>query len=236
MIPSTDKSTSANWCACYARCLPLRLSPMMGSVLDIGLSCSGGLTQQPDGTCITNPYHATGERPRTSAYTRARPWSPTSDIPTLNPNGIPTSSPGLRGTSYPGKTGPKYTTPTGLRPGSPAASEPTHCTVPQASSPAISAASRRPNLRTGRARLVTRSRVRLRYRISARIRRAQLSLLPQSLRVPAVPQGRPRIAQHFSAGFAAGEPQSPVRDDRGVGATFPLSLPRLNPPPPPPQH
>ena len=162
--------------------------------------------------------------------------SPTSEIPTLNPNGIPASSPRLRGTSYPGKTVLKPTTPTGLRPGSPEAAAPAHCSGAAGVLACEFGASRRPNLRTGRGHPVTPSRGRLRYRISARIRRAQLSLLPQSLRVPAVPQGRPRIAQHFSAGFAARDPQSPVRDDRGVSATFLSSLPGLNPPPPPPQH
>ena len=162
--------------------------------------------------------------------------SPTSEIPIPNPNGIPSSSPGLRGTSYPGNTIPKPTTPTGLRPGNPEAAAPAHYPVPQASSPASSAASRRPNLRTGRGRPVIRSRGRLPYRVSARKRWAHLSFLRRSVRVCAVRQGRPKIAQHFSAGRAVGEPESPVRDDRGMGTTFLSSLPGLSSPPPPTQH
>ena len=44
---------------------------------------------------------------------------------------------------------------------------------------------------------------------------AQLSFLQRSVRVGAVPQGRPKIAQHFSAGHTVGKPESPVRDERG---------------------
>ena len=161
---------------------------------------------------------------------------PTSEIQILNPNGVAASSPGLRGTSHPGKTVPKSTTPTGLRPGSPAAAALAHCPVPQASSPASSAASRRPPLRPGREFPITRNRGRLRYGVSARMRRAHLSFLPRSVRVGAVPQGRPKIAQHFSAGRAVGDPESPARDDRGVDATFLSSLPGLSSPSPPTQH
>ena len=45
--------------------------------------------------------------------------------------------------------------------------------------------------------------------------RVHLSFLQRSVRVAAVPQGRPKIAQHFSAGLAAGELASPGRDERG---------------------
>ena len=43
-----------------------------------------------------------------------------------------------------------------------------------------------------------------------------LQIPQRSGRAAAVPQGRPKIAQHFSAGFAYGEPNIPDRDDRGV--------------------
>ena len=41
---------------------------------------------------------------------------------------------------------------------------------------------------------------------------ADFSFLQQSARVGAVPQGRPKEAQHFSAGCTVGKPKSPGRD------------------------
>ena len=46
---------------------------------------------------------------------------------------------------------------------------------------------------------------------------AQFSFWQRSVRVGAVPQGRPKIAQHWSAGWEVGEPASPGRDDSRRG-------------------
>ena len=56
---------------------------------------------------------------------------------------------------------------------------------------------------------------------------AQPSFLPRPVRVGVVPQGRPKIAQHFSAGCAVGEPGSPGRDDRDSVLSPLSSLPGL---------
>ena len=55
---------------------------------------------------------------------------------------------------------------------------------------------------------------------------SQLSSLPRSVRVGAVPPGRPKIARHFRC--AVGKPESPVRDDRDSVLSLLSSLPGLS--------